>query len=357
MELIFGKQGYNGLQEMQGYFSNIPGTIEFKALKNDILLAQEELQKYVGEGVILEAVKHYQSNDFKYPIDGASDYSGSGGEEMTVVLLKNDLVYHVQMAVVYIGYRQYALNNDATHTKTGRRARMDKDSDEFNEKLIDRDDIALQRKEQKAIDRLIRFVHRNNFKAWEKSDLYKSTRDLILWSADLFERFHSMEESYRLYRKLVPAIRSVQREVVAPVLGEGWLRKLLAYTQATDSSGSGTDISGSGSSTTATVEELFEYTGYTIAYLAISRGYSELPVMVFPESMSRNFFSAGNGASYIALRDKMIEAEHKEGMKKLQELQSCLERIKAKEEGIPITEDKIITIAERMKSGNKFARV
>ena len=38
--------------------------------------------------------------------------------------MKDQLVYRTQKAVTLMGYREYALNNDATHTKTGRMARM-----------------------------------------------------------------------------------------------------------------------------------------------------------------------------------------------------------------------------------------
>jgi hypothetical protein len=51
MKLIFGNYG-NGIEEMQQYFSHIPGTLRFEEMKADLLMAQEELYKFVGKEVI-----------------------------------------------------------------------------------------------------------------------------------------------------------------------------------------------------------------------------------------------------------------------------------------------------------------
>lgn len=353
--LIFGKNNA-GIAEFQKYFSHIPGTINAAELNNDILLAQEELHKYVGKDVVEEALDHYYGDDFEVLLTVNEDESGSGvltAEEVAALQLKDNLVYHVQMAVCLIGYREYALNNDATHTKTGRMARMDKENDTFTERLIDRDDIALLRKSQKAIERLIKFIDDNRLSSWITSNLYKETRDLILWNSDTFQRFYPIEYSYRLFMLLVPMIRSAQREFIAPVLGSERMAALMDRVKNNTING---DDSGSGA-TSASMLELYDYVGYVIAYFAIAAGYRDLPIQIFPENMSRQFWNAGNGLAFTGLRDKIIDSLQKEAQRKLQVLLAYVDKITAEETNTPITDDTITTIAERMSTTNKFARV
>jgi hypothetical protein len=254
------------------------------------------------------------------------------------------------MAVALMGYREYALNNDATHTKTGRMARMDKDSDEWTDKLIDRDDFALQRKAQKAIDRLIAFVDDNKLESWIGSDIYAETKELLLWNATVFHRFHPIEYSRRLYLLLVPMIRSAQRDYVEPVFGEERWAALMEWMKGDrDASGSGGNDS--------EMKLLYDKAGYAIAYLALSSGYKELPIQLFPENMSRHFWNAGNGTAFLGLRDKMIANLFEEGIQKLKVMESYVRKLEAAEAEQEITDEEITTIAERMDAGNKFVRV
>jgi hypothetical protein len=355
MDLILGYNVNNGIEEMQQYFSHIPGTLEFSEMEADIIMAQEELEKYVGEEVIEAAINHYRSEAFERGLDESYVYadeeesgSGSGSESGRTLretdLLYDELVYKTQMAVTLMGYREYALNNDATHTKTGRMARMDKETDEWTEKLIDRDDWALQRKIQRAIDRLTKFVDDEQFTEWVNSETYNNTRELLIWNAECFQKFHPIEYSQRLYMLMLPMIRSVQEEYIVPALGTERFNELLAIVQA--------------NTLTETADKLlYSMCGYPICYMALGKAYKELPVQLFPENMSKNFWSAGNGAAFIALRDKMSDATWKEGQRKFQVLLTHIETLVADETDTPITDDTITTIAERMEATNKFVRV
>jgi len=347
MELIFDKDG-KGLEEMQEYFSHIPGTLDFDDLKTDVLMAQEELYRYVGEEIIGRAVTHYQSDNYNIETDELE------AEEKELYELNDDLVEHIQLPVCLMAYREFALNNDATHSKTGRIVRMDKDTDTVDSSVIDRDDRALLRKIQKALDRLIRFVNENEFKEWVNSDVYKETRDLILWNADLFQRFHPIEYSHRLFMLLVPMIRRIQTNRIANVLGSERMAALMAKVKAgTVTSG---DASGSGSSTVDYMK-LRDMAAYPLAYLALAAGYRELPVQLFPENMSRQFWNAGNGIAFVTLRDNVISALEKEGNQQYQNLLYYIEQLDAEDEGTTIDDDSITDISERMDEGNLFARV
>lgn len=344
MKHIFNKKN-NGIEEMQGYFSHISGMTDFPDIEPDVLMAEEELYKYVGKKVIDRGIKYYHSENFRKDADA----SGSGTD--VVDELNDSLVEHIQMAVCLLAYREYALNNDATHTKTGRAARMDKDTDQLDLKLIDRDDLALVRKGQKAIDRLIKFVDMHKLPEWTGSDVYKKTRDLVIWNADMFDDFFPIEKSFRLYSLMVPMIRKIQDTVILPVLGNTKLQALLTFIQqySEDASGSGSDDE--------TMKELVQKVSYPIAYFAMASAYGEIPVLMFPENMARQFWSAGNGLAFVGMKDKMIESLNKEGNSLLQGLMAYIDKIEAEAAGTPITDDAITTIPERMLTTDKYARV
>lgn len=348
MKLIFGNYG-NGIEEMQQYFSHISGAIRFEYMKADLLMAQEDLEKYVGSAVMEEAINHYHTGQYNQPLSNPNA-SGSGSAADSLAI-KDGLVDHVQMAVALMGYRDYALNNDATHTKTGRLARMDKESgDEWTEKLIDRDDFALQRKAQRAIDRLIKYVDDNEMESWRNSDLYADTKELLLWNATLFHRFHPIEYSRRLYMLLVPMIRSVQRDMVEPIFGTERWTELMTRMKANNLKGDGEGEED--------LRPLYDKAGYVIAYLALSQGYTDLPLQLFPETMSRQFWSAGSGSAFVTFRQRLIDGLKEEGIHKLKLLENYIRAQETKDEGEDVTDDTMTTsIPDRMDTGNKFVRV
>jgi len=343
---IFNKDN-EGLREMQEYFSHIPGTLKFVDLQTDVMIAQEDLYRYVGKDLIDRAVTHYQSESFNAGTDGLT------AEEITANALNDELVNHIQLPVCLMAYREFALNNDATHSKTGRIVRMDKDTDTLDSNLIDRDDRALLRKIQRAIDRLLMFVNTNDFPEWTDSDLYKETRDLILWNAELFNRFHPIEYSHRLFMLMVPMIRRIQIHRIATALGTDRMNDLMARVKANTIN---EDASGSGSATVDYMQ-LRDMAAYPLAYLSLAAAYRELPVQLFPENMSRQFWNAGNGLAFVSLRDKVIAALEVEAERQFQNLLFHLESLDAEESQTEITDDTITDISERNVSENLWARV
>jgi len=334
MKLIFNKTD-EGLKEMQKYFSHIPGQLDFEDFEADIVVAQEEVARYIGMAMIEKAINHYWT-----PVSESSG-SGSGSSETDNL---NELVLRVQSAVTLMAYRDYAQNKDATHTSTGRTARSDKDSDELNLKLIDQDDMALQRKGLKAMDRLIKFVDDHQFKEWTDSIAYKECRDLLIWNADLFEKYFPIERSRRVFLMLVPMIRKAQFDHILPRVGAEAFGVLLEKVKAGDLADPADRL-------------LYDLICYPIAEMAISEAFSKLPTQLFTENMTRQFWNAGNGAAALVLREKLIGDIESRGKQSLLNLESELERRAAATTNIPITDEVIVDIADRMDSGNAFVRV
>lgn len=342
--MIFGKDGISGVEELQVFFSHIPGTLELSDLRADILTAQDEVATFVGEAIINKAILHYQSDAFfaqNIELSGA-EASGSGSGEAVPDL--NELVYRVQSAVTLMAYRDFAKSNDATHTSTGRISRSDKDSDVLNMRLIDADDQALQRKSLKALDRLIKYINEKLFEEWTGSAAYKQAMDLLIWNADVLDQYFPIERNHRVFFLLVPMIRKVQIDQLIPRVGADVFNGILEKVK---------------SGTLAEAADLFLYDlmCYPLAELAVSEGFVKLPVQLFPENMMQAFWGPGNGASALVLREKLIKDIESHGYESLKRLEGELEKRAAALTGVAITDETITDIADRMDAANVYARV
>jgi hypothetical protein len=341
MKLIFGKDGVRGVEELQLYFSHIPGTIELIDLRADIVTAQEEVITYVGESILAKAISHYYSNDFTVQdSEVAGESSGSGNTESDL----NELVYRVQSAVALMAYRDFAKNNDATHTATGRISRSDKDSDVLNMRLIEADDQALQRKVLKAMDRLIKYINEKAYTEWTSSAAYKQAMDLLIWNADVLDRYFPIEKNHRVFLMLATMIRKVQIDHIIPRVGSEVFSAILGKART-------------GTLTLAEDTYLYDLMCYPLAEMAISEGFMKLPVQLFPENMMQQFWGPGNGASALVLREKMIKDIEDRGYESLKRLEAELEKREAAATETPITDETITDIADRMDAANVFARV
>jgi hypothetical protein len=246
--------------------------------------------------------------------------------------------------VTLFAYRDYAQNKDATHTSTGRIARSDHDSDTLNLKLIEADDLALQRKGQKAMERMIKYIDKQQFTEWTGSVIYKQTRELFLWNSELFDRYFPIEKNTRLFLLLVPMIRKAQIEHIQPRLSAEVYASMMGKVKA-DSMSDAADLL------------LYDLICYPLAEMAMSEAYLKLPLQLFPEKMSQQLWGPGNGASALVLREKMVSDIEKKAVDSLSKLENELERRAAAQAGTPITDETIIDIVDRMDAGNLYARV
>ncbi|HAH24964.1 MAG TPA: hypothetical protein DCL77_14620 [Prolixibacteraceae bacterium] len=347
MKIIFNKTGEEGIKEMQGFFSKIPGTIDFADFTSDIIVAQEEVAKYIGDALLEKAITQYHLPEPAPEASGSgdgSDVEASGSGDGSSVEDVAELISRIQMAVTLMAYRDYAQNSDATHTGTGRVSRSDKDSDALNLKLIEQDDLALQRKGLKAMDRLIKFVDDKKFSEWVSSEAYKESRELLIWNADIYERYFPIERNRRVFLMLMPMIRKVQLDHILPRLGATAYQALLTKVKSNVIS-------------EAADRQLYDLVCYPIAELALSEAFIKFPTQLFPENMTRQFWNAGNGAAALVLREKLIKDIEDQGMKSLVNLETELAKRAAVTSGEAITEVSIVDIAERMDASNLFARV
>jgi hypothetical protein len=342
MKAIFEKVAGTGVDEMKNYFAQIPGMVGFGQLRPDVMVAQDELTKFVGEAIVNRAIDHYHSDNYESENPAEPEASGDGSSGPTNKVL-DELVHKVQDVVTLFAYRDYALNADATHSATGRVSRNDHDSDTLNLKLIDADDQALQRKGQRALERLIKFIDKEQFEEWTGSVVYSQTRELFLWNAELFDRYFPIEKNTRLYLLLVPMIRKAQVDHIVPRLTSDVYADLMDKVKAD------------------TIEDpadlfLYDLICYPIAEMAMSEAYLKLPLQLFPEKMAQ-LWGPGNGASALVLREKMVADIEKKGLQSLQKLENEIEKRAAAEAGTEITDETIVDIVDRMDAGNLYARV
>ena len=250
---------------MMKYFSGIPGTVDFREMLPDIEVAHDDVAEYVGQGIIDIAISHYKSDNYELLNAGEVDEeSGSGSGSDLLYSDYDELVYRLQAVITLRSYRDYALNRDATHSSTGRVSRNDKDRDTINLKLIEVDDAALQKKAQRALDRLIKFINQKKFKEWVESDVYSKTRDLLLWNTELFDEFYPIDKNPRVYLMLVPMIRKAQYDLLLSRVGADFFDEFLKKVKAGKLSDK-SDIL------------LFSLMGWPVAEMAMAEAIVKLP--------------------------------------------------------------------------------
>lgn len=330
MNLIFNKEGRDGIDEMRKYFAQIHGSLLFSQVQIDVEVAQEELAKHVSTSVITKAITHYQSALFEK--EDAND------EEKQL----DEFVYRVQHAVTLFAYKEFASNNDATHTTTGRVSRSDKDSDEFNLRLIQQDDNALFKKSYRAIDRLIKYIDDISLSEWLASDQYKRTKDVLLWNADLFDEFYAIDKSRYMFQLLLPVIRTVQLQYITSRLGTDVFEALLAKVKVND-------LSDTDDAT------LFRLCAAAITNLSMAIAYQKHPIELFPESLGKQLWSAGNGAAAISIRSKLSADLFALGKNDLEALDAELLQREAGDE--TVADDAVVDIHIRASEDNKYMRV
>lgn len=191
MEILF-----KNTEELRKHISFLYATADFEALRTDIVTATEDVITYVGRGIYEQAVSAY-NHEFI--------------EEFA------ELVEYFQLPIALLAYRYYSQNNDVSHEATGRKIKIDKESETMPwEWQIERDDNAILKKANRAIDRLIDFLddHISYFKVWGISEQRKDKNELFVRSAKEFNQVVPIDESRLFFIRVLPFVRQADKEIV-----------------------------------------------------------------------------------------------------------------------------------------------
>lgn len=201
------KQGAAELRRMTG---NYYAGNDFSAIEMDIEDATDELIQVIGRAVYDKAENAY--------------LKGDGNDQVRLVQL-------VQRPIALLATLHYFQRNDVSHEDSGRKVKLSSDgTDKIPwEWQLDRDDSIHLQAYYSAVERLIRWLNESRDADWQNSDAYRNAAGLLIRSGREFDTYFPISQSERMYILLLPFLREVQIDTVAPSYGEGF-DKLLDAT-------------------------------------------------------------------------------------------------------------------------------
>ena len=245
-----------GDDEMKELLGFLDADLNFKNIKSDIIEATNEVIDLIGQAMYDLAVTAYQK-----AIPTQAD---------------KDLIFATRYPIAIQGYRTYAPNKDLSHTTKGRVTRIeDKEQAPF-EWMIERDNIAMERKYYRALDNLIKYLDVNGGDPWKATDAYKSTHNLFIRTTKDFDDYFPIGKSRLLLIKLAPGIRLTENKEIRSRLGQTLFDEMKTNLKA------GQDVADK-----VLLEKIKEATVYKAMAWAMRR----LSVQLFPEGVLQSFVS------------------------------------------------------------------
>jgi hypothetical protein len=199
-----------GAAELRRMTGNYYAGNDFSAIEMDIEDATDELIQVIGRAVYDKAENAY--------------LKGDGNDQVRLVQL-------VQRPIALLATLHYFQRNDVSHEDSGRKVKLSSDgTDKIPwEWQLDRDDSIHLQTYYSAVERLIRWLNESKDADWQKSDAYRNAAGLLIRSGREFDTYFPISQSERMYILLLPFLREVQIDTVAPSYGEGF-DKLLDAT-------------------------------------------------------------------------------------------------------------------------------
>ena len=199
-----------GAAELRRMTGNYYAGNDFSAIEMDIEDATDELIQVIGRAVYDKAENAY--------------LKGDGNDQVRLVQL-------VQRPIALLATLHYFQRNDVSHEDSGRKVKLSSDgTDKIPwEWQLDRDDSIHLQAYYSAVERLIRWLNESKDADWQKSDAYRNAAGLLIRSGREFDTYFPISQSERMYILLLPFLREVQIDTVAPSYGEGF-DKLLDAT-------------------------------------------------------------------------------------------------------------------------------
>lgn len=268
MNLLFTRENFSEqFKELLGF---VDADISFRRMKSALEAATEEIVDLIGEETYQKAENEQKDSEFRKMLS-------------YIIALR--------------GYIIYAPTADLAVTNNGRLMRRDEHMVSAFEWQIEANDEALEQLYYKHLDRLLKYLNRENFPINLKKYHHS---ELLIPSLEVFEQYFNIGGSYYLYLKLLPALKEFEKNE--------WLPR----SQSLDKGGER--------------NESLEYLllSSAVAY-AMAWGLKRLNIQLFPKGVLQySKASGGNkkrGDKLEYLETAMLfEKEYAEKLKKIENL-------------------------------------
>lgn len=197
MKIMF-KEDSTELNDLLGF---VDADIRINKLKSEILTATKEVVSFIGLDVYNAVLKLYEAT--------------------TDVESQKELIYRLQYPIAINAWRNFIPSADISHTKNGRKIRNSDQETTAWEWMINKDDIALEKRYYKAMDLLLDCLDEQNPTItaavdllpevrWKNTDAFKRSHKLFVRTTKDFEEFFAID-SRLLLIKLQPGLNQCER--------------------------------------------------------------------------------------------------------------------------------------------------
>lgn len=242
--------------ELKAYLGFIDADLPFKNIQSDIINTTKEVIKLISQAVYDLAVLAYEK-----PVENRSED-------------EKDLIFAVAYPVAVGAYKDYAPNNDISHTNKGRHFRVEDKEQIAYEWMLERDNKALERRYYKALDDMIKYLD-TKVAAWKETDTYKNSFNLFIRTTDDFDTYFPINGSRLVLIKAAPGIRRGEVSDIKPRLGTARYEELKTKLKAGD----------------PVDEALVEKIKEALVYKAMSWAMSRYSAQLFPEGVLQIYYS------------------------------------------------------------------
>ena len=256
MELLFKDTEFS--QEFKDALGFVDSDIKFRKIKPDLLVATRNLKELIGDTTYEALV----ANNVKLDSDETKDKT---------------LDEFSRNAIAITAYVLHAPLNNLAHTPNGRRMRSSDDEKTPFEWMLKNDDDNLQKRANRSLDTLIKYMD-ESLPAWKESKVYLKSFESYIRNISEFNPFYVLE-SRLLLLKLTPAILTCEKRLVIPRITSELNSTLKAYRKTHPETIDDTN------------EELIKLIQEACAYYSLSWALPRLQLNLFPDGILQSYRS------------------------------------------------------------------
>lgn len=248
MKLLFNKdqQGSAEIKQLLGFTD---GDLKFDNLKPKLYPATDTMIELIGSNLYNVLIGIYEA---------------SSASEADAEFLRR-----VQSVILLDGYRNYAKDNDLSHSSNGRVNQIDDKQKLAWEWQIVNSDKKMERDYYSLLDKLIKYMD-VNVSGWKATQAYKDTYDSFIRTAADIDEYFNIDGSRLLYLKLLPGIKKAERDEIIPLITK---QKFEELKNALKESAPEID------------ELLIKLIKEALVYKGLSWGIPRLSAQLFPEGL------------------------------------------------------------------------
>ena len=197
-------QGSEELYQLTGTFA---AGADFKAIEEDIYLAEQELIRFIGKELYDKAQTIYFSSS---SIPTSPNVPSQAPKDSI-------FVRRMQMPVAYRAMYHYYRRNVVSHEGSGRKLKVSDGEKVPWSWMLERDDEMLLDNYYRNLDALFRFLEEQQYEEWKTSPLRKNLTNALIGSLADFEAVYPLDGSYYTFYTMLPFIKETEHRFITPL--------------------------------------------------------------------------------------------------------------------------------------------